>query len=137
MALELAHGINYANLDLVTGLVTQRRDWHHKRGLVDPLATAALDLARKRDDRILKALSLGEDVLRAQSVNQFGARGMLQADQHVEATEYQTWRNARSIIESGTRDGELEAYRWPIAVAAWLAYGSPSDVPGFPREQEK
>jgi len=138
MALELAHGINYRNLDLVTGLVTQRRDWHHKHSQTDPLAVAAVDLAKRRDDRLLKALSLGEDVLRAQSVNQFGARGLRQSgDQYVESTEYQMWRNARSVVESGTRDDELVVYRWQIAVAAWLAYGSPSEVPGYPREGEK
>lgn len=133
--MELAYGMNRKNLEDVFRQCLLRRRWHDRNKRQDPVAAMAVDLAKKRDSRILRALHEGSEILYTMSVEQFGARGLSVGGDdslRVEASEYQTWRNAHFLADmdpSQRKDQhEIESYRWQILTAAWLAYGGPSHI---------
>lgn len=124
---EIENPVTYDNLSLAVGIIRKLHDAHWQKanrgGGREPTGRYRLCLeigiraAKNRDNRLMTVLDKGAETLMAEGNVQMG--GMRNPDgTSVEATEFQTWRNAYTQADKGGPD--MMVYQLVYAAAALI-----------------
>jgi hypothetical protein len=125
--IEVPEFITFEAMSRAIGIIRQGMESQNARsvreGQRDPTGRyrlameAGIRAARARDSRLLFVLDKGAEVLQAASQKQWGGSTHPDAT-HIEATEYQVWRNAYTQADQG--GSELLIYQHTYAAVALL-----------------